>query len=474
MAQSKEQLNKLEKLAFSVTSWAERWFPDSYIFAALAIIIVSLGALLSGASFQQVTLAFGDGFWSLIPFTMQMAMVVISGYVVATSPLAKKLIHRLAQIPKTERSAVAYTALFAILASLLNWAFSLVFGGLYVRALARRSDLRVDYRAAGAAAYLGLGATWAFGLSSSAAQLQANAQSIPASLLPITGVISFYETIFLPQSLITLAILTIVSIFIAYVSAPSKERSVTAQDLGVDVSDESTETQRQHQKPGEWLEYSPLITIVIALLGLLWLIFEFSKTDPLLAISNLNTYNFLFLILGMLLSWRPKSFLKAVDKSISAVSGILIQFPLYGSVAYILTKALNSQGFSLSHYISSFFVSISSHHSYSAIMAIYSAVLGFFIPSGGGKWVIEAPYLMEAANNLHVHLGWTVMVYNASEALPNLINPFFMIALLGILGLKAKDIVGYTITQLIVHFPLVVFLLWALGQTLTYHPPVMP
>ena len=67
-------------------------------------------------------------------------------------------------LPRSGRGAVGYVALVSMLASLLNWGFSLVFGGLLVRALARRDDLRMDYRAAGAAAYLGLGATWALGL----------------------------------------------------------------------------------------------------------------------------------------------------------------------------------------------------------------------------------------------------------------------------------------------------------------------
>jgi short-chain fatty acids transporter len=149
---------QLEKFASSVTNWAERWFPDSYIFAVLAIVVVALGAFAAGVSPTSVATAFGDGYWSLIPFTMQMAIVTISGYIVASSPPAGRLINWLAKLPKSERSAVAYVAFFTILASLLNWAFSLVFGGLYVRALARRTDLRMDYRAAGAAGYLGLGA----------------------------------------------------------------------------------------------------------------------------------------------------------------------------------------------------------------------------------------------------------------------------------------------------------------------------
>jgi short-chain fatty acids transporter len=463
----------LERFATAVTVWAERWFPDSYIFAILAVVIVTIGALFAGVSAPAIVQAFGEGFWSLIPFTMQMAIVVISGYVVASSPPAGKLIQKLATLPKTERGAVAYIALFTILASLFNWAFSLVFGGLYVRALARRTDLRMDYRAAGAAGYLGLGATWALGLSSSAAQLQANVSSIPKTLLPITGVIPFRETIFLPQSLFMLTVLTAVSVTIAYLSAPTRERAVTAKDLGIDLSDLQDSIAKPRQ-PSEWLEHSPVLTLFMAILGLGWLGLEFSGKDPLVAISNLNTYNFLFLILGMLLSWRPKRFLKSVSRAVPSVGGILIQFPIYGSIAYILTQAHAPGGSTLAHHLSNAFVAVSTRDTYAALMGVYSAVLGFFIPSGGGKWIIEAPYLMQAANELKVHLGWTVMVYNAAEALPNLINPFFMVALVGVLGLKARDLVGYTVTQLVFHAPLVIFMLWALGETLTYHPPVLP
>ena len=131
---------------------------------------------------------------------MLMAFVAIGGYVVATSAPAQRLILRLAAIPTTGAGAVGLVATVSMLASLLNWGLSLIFGGLLVRALAQRRELRMDYRAAAAAAYLGLGATWAMGLSSSAAQLQANAASLPKSLLPITGVIPFSETIFLWQS----------------------------------------------------------------------------------------------------------------------------------------------------------------------------------------------------------------------------------------------------------------------------------
>jgi short-chain fatty acids transporter len=463
----------MARLALRFTDWAEKWFPDAFVFVAIAVVIVASAALINGAPVQAVSKSFGDGFWSLIPFTMQMVFVTIGGYVVATSAPVQALIDRMALVPKTGRGAIGYVALATMLSSLLSWGLSLIFGGLLARALARRTELRMDYRAAGAAAYLGLGATWAMGLSSSAAQLQANPKSLPPGLLPITGVIPFSETIFLWQSILIAAILVVMSALIALASAPGRETAVTAQDLGVDVSKQEDSVAPPKQ-PGEWLEHAPVLTILIGLLAAGWLIQEFARQDWMIAISNLNTYNFLFLMAGFLLHWRPKRFLAALSKAVPATAGILIQFPFYAAIAAILTGAKNAAGHSLSDVIAHAFVAMNTQGSFPLAMGVYSALLGFFIPSGGGKWLLEAPYVMQAANELKVHQGWAWPFKNAAEALPNLINPFFMLPLLGILGLKARDIVGFSFLQLIVHLPVVLFLLWALAFTLEYVPPLMP
>lgn len=464
----------LVRLATAFTAWAERWFPDALIFVAIAVVVVSAGAMINGASPVAVTQAFGNGFWSLITFTMQMAFIVIGGYVVATSAPAQRLIRGLAQMPKSGTGAVGLVAAASMVASLLNWGFSLIVGGLLVRALAERRELRMDYRAAGAAAYLGLGATWAMGLSSSAAQLQANPASVPKSLLAITGVIPFTETIFMWQSFVITAVLLVVSITIAISSAPGPNAAMTAEAMGIEISREDAIKVPAPQKPGDWLEHSPLLTILLVLLAIGWLVYEFSRQSAIVAISNLNTYNFMFVMAGLLLHWRPKRFLAAVTKAVPATAGVLIQFPLYGAIATILTQAKNGAGVTLSDQISHAFVSISTQHTYPLVIGVYSAILGFFVPSGGGKWLLEAPYVMQAANDLKVHLGWAVQVYNAAEALPNLINPFWMLPLLGVLGLRARDLVGFTFLQLLVHLPVVLFLLWALAYTLQYHPPVVP
>ncbi|MGY2050513.1 short-chain fatty acid transporter [Methylobacterium sp. JK268] len=468
-----EAVGGLARLGIRFTAWAERWFPDAFIFVAIAVVIVALGALAIGAPASAVAKSFGDGFWSLIPFTMQMAFVTIGGYVVATAPPVQAMIDRLARIPRTGRGAVGLVAIATMLSSFLSWGLSLIFGGLLARALARRTELRMDYRAAGAAAYLGLGATWAMGLSSSAAQLQANPKSLPPNVLPITGVIPFTETIFLWQSMLIALVLFGLSVVIAYVSAPSPAGAVTAQDLGVDVAARE-ERRGPPAQPGETLEHWPLLTLFLVLIAGGWIWQEFARQSWIVAISNLNTYNLLFLTLGLLLHWRPRRFLDAVARAVPATSGVLIQFPLYAAISAILTGAKNPAGDTLSEAISHAFVSVNTAGTYPLSMGVYSAVLGFFVPSGGGKWLLEAPYVMQAANELKVHLGWAVMIYNAAEALPNLINPFWMLPLLGILGLKARDIVGFSFLQLLVHLPVVLFLLWALAFTLTYHPPVLP
>ena len=464
----------LERLALRCAAFAERWFPDAWVFAVAGVLVAAAFALGFGASVRDTAQAFGGGFWSLIPFTMQMAFVVIGGYVVATAPVVARLIDRLARWPRTGRGAVGFVALASMLSSLLSWGFSLVFAGLLVRALARRTELRMDYRAAGAAAYLGLGSVWAMGLSSSAAQLQANPASMPPGLLQITGVLPFSETIFLWQSIVLTAVLVAVSLAVAWFTAPRGADARTAEEFPDAAQAMGPPPPSRPSRPGEWPEFSPLLTVLLSLLGLGWLWLEFRDKGAITAIANLNTYNFLFLSLGLLLHWRPRSFLDAVARAVPSTTGVLIQFPLYGSIAMMLTGVPGADGETLAHRLSTLFVQVATHDTFAAVMGIYSAVLGFFVPSGGGKWIVEAPYVMQAANELQFHLGWAVQVYNAAEALPNLVNPFWMLPLLGVLGLRARDIVGFTFVQLLVHIPVVLGLLWLLGTTLRYVPPVMP
>ena len=162
----------LAALGLRLSDWFERWFPDAFALAIVAVIIVFAACIAIGNSPIQAAQWFGAGFWDLVAFTMQMTMIIISGYALATAPPVYAIIRRMATIPKNGKSAAAFVGLFSMLSSLVSWSFSLVFSGLLAREVTHRMRA-ADYRAVGAAGYLGVGSVWALGLSSSAALLMA-------------------------------------------------------------------------------------------------------------------------------------------------------------------------------------------------------------------------------------------------------------------------------------------------------------
>jgi short-chain fatty acids transporter len=452
----------LVRLGTVLTDLCERYFPDAFVFALAGVIIVFLAGLALGERPARLVAEFGNGFWVLVPFTMQMALVIVGGFVVATSPPLNRLIRRLAAIPNSPRAAVAFVAFFGMATSLVSWGLSLIFTGLLVREIVQRVR-RVDYRAIGAAAYLGLGSVWALGLSSSAALLQATRSAIPPSLLPITGVIPLSQTILLWPSLVMAAILIVISVVVAYVSCPSPEMARTAEEIGVRFEPLAAPL-APTKTPAEKLDASPVFSVAVALLMLAFLGQQIGEKG-LVAVADLNNFNFTFLAAGLLLHWRPRSFLRSVARSVPATAGVLIQYPFYGAILGLVSKT------SITTALADLFVRMTTRGTFPIVVALYSALLGLFIPSGGGKWIVEAPYVMAAANVWHVHLGWTVQIYNAAEALPNLINPFWMLPLMGILNVRARDLAGYSILQLAFHAPVVLFLCWLFGRTLPYLPP---
>jgi short-chain fatty acids transporter len=209
----------LASVGLRLSDWFERWFPDAFALALAAVAVVFVAALATGSSFVQAAQWFGAGFWDLVTFTMQMSMIVVTGYAVATSPPVYGVIRRLAAIPSNGRNAAAYVGLFSMLASLVSWSFSLIFSGLLAREVAHRVR-GADYRAIGAAAYLGVGSVWALGLSSSAALIMASPASLPDGIKRMSGVIPLGQTIGLWQSLLIAAALILVSTGICYYSAP--------------------------------------------------------------------------------------------------------------------------------------------------------------------------------------------------------------------------------------------------------------
>jgi short-chain fatty acids transporter len=465
-----DQPGAVGRAALALTAWTERWIPDAFIFALVATVIVVVAALTwTSSTAAQIVDAWGGGFWGLIPFTMQMSLVIITGHVLATSAPMRVVIRAIAGWPQTPRGAVALVAFFAMASSWFNWGFSLIFSAVLAREVARRMP-RVDYRALAAATFLGLGSIWAQGLSGSAAlqmatpgALQPQIREIVSGGLVPGGLIPFTHTIFLWQSLLAVVVEIAVVTLLMWLATPPAGRARTAADLGVDLTDpEPPVIDRRQVPPGAWLEHSPLLPILIVALGGAYLVRYFLRAPDAINAITVDTVNLSFLLLGILLHRTPARLMHAVQAATPAVWGVVLQFPFYAGIAGVIT------GTHLSQQLAAVFVGVSTTTTFPAVVAIYSAVLGVFVPSGGSKWIIEAPYVMAAAHELKVHLGWVVVAYDLGEALANLLQPFWMLPVLGMLGLRARDVMGYTFVVFLVLTPVVLVLVTLLGLTLSY------
>jgi short-chain fatty acids transporter len=49
----------LVRIAIGFTTWAERWFPDAFIFVAIAVVVVALAALVNGAAPLAISVPLG-------------------------------------------------------------------------------------------------------------------------------------------------------------------------------------------------------------------------------------------------------------------------------------------------------------------------------------------------------------------------------------------------------------------------------
>lgn len=462
----------LARIAEAFTRIAERVLPDAFVFALLAtVLVVAIASATTPLGPVAIVQIWGDGFWELIPFTLQMALVIITGYVLATTRPVYRVIAWLASLPRSGPGAVAMVALFAMLSSWLNWGFSLIFSAMLAKEAARRVR-GLDYRAVSAAAFLGLGSVWAQGLSGSAALQMATPSAMQPSVRAIVeaggkipgGVIPLGHTIFLWQSLVSVVVEIVVVTTVMYLATPAAGRARTAEDLGIDLGQSplAAPEPKGAGTPGEWLEHQPWLSLAFVGMSGAWLVLHFVKGGKGLSGITLNVIILSFLSLGFLLHGTPARLMRAFREATPGVWGVILQFPFYAGIAAIITKT------HLSATIAHFFVGISTPKTFPAIIAVYSALLGVFVPSGGSKWVIEAPYVMQAAHDLGVHLGWMVAVYDLGEALANLVQPFWMLPVLGLLGLRARDVMGYTFLVGLVLFPLVLVLVTLLGATLTY------
>jgi short-chain fatty acids transporter len=448
--QATTQERPIVRFGLGLANWSERWFPDPLIFALLGIVVVFIVGLLLRQSPTKLAIQGGKNFWSLVPFTMQMVMIIIGGYVVASTPIVYPAIRALAGIPKTPRGAVALVALFSMLTSLISWGLSLIFSELFVRELVHRVK-GMDCRAAGAPAYLGLGAVWAMGLSSSAAMLMATKSAMPPSLFSISGLIPLTNPLLVAK----------------HRDDAHLDRAIGADRLCLYALARKRQNRRILWHPIQAHSLQPGGQKQARRMAGIQPTADNFGRRALVLVSHRRIPHLTARPIGSAGPEYSQSHVHYGWAFVALASEALYpQFPFYAVIFGMIV------GTGIADALAKLFASISTHNTYPLLVAAYSAVLGVFIPSGGSKSVIEAPYVLQAAILHQVHLGWVVQIYNASEALPNLVNPFWMLPLLGILKLKARDIVGYGVLQLIVHIPVVFFLCWLFARYIPYVPPI--
>ncbi len=417
----------------------QRYLPDPFLFVIiLTFVVFGLGLIFTSSGPVDMVKHWGDGFWGLLAFSMQMVLVLVTGYVLASSPVFKKFLGALASTAKSPGSAIVIVTVVSLIASWINWGFGLVIGALFAKELAKKVE-NVDYRLLIASAYSGF-IVWHGGFSGSIPLTIATEGHFSQDLI---GVISTSETIFSTFNLILLAALFLVLPLMNRLLMPSKEDTVSVDRTLLEEASnlQAATIEKANMTPAERLENSYILSLTVSVMGLAFLFYYFANNGFSL---NLNIVNFLFLFLGILFHWTPKNFLESVMNAVKGASGIIIQFPFYAGIMGMMTAS------GLAAVMSEAFVSISNEHTFHFFAFLSAGIVNFFVPSGGGQWAVQAPVMLEAAKAMDVSIAKTALAVSWGDAWTNLIQPFWALPALAIAGLKAKDIMGFCVILLFV------------------------
>ena len=424
----------VQRLSHFFTSLTQRWLPDAFIFAiVLTLLVLAAGVIVEQHSPLQMTRYWGDGFWNLLAFSMQVVFTLISGSVLAQTELVSRGVRGLARTVNSPAQAIVVMTVIALLFCWINWGFGLIASALLAREIARQVK-GVHYPLLLASAYSGL-LVWHAGLSGTIPlKVAVNEGGTLGNLLGDTT-IPLSHTIFSGPVLLCCGLLLITLPLVNRLMIPPREHTIefTGSDEEVHHSLPPART------PAEKLEQSRLLTLALGLLCAIYIVDAFSAG----AAIGLNMVNLCFLCLGLLLHRSPVHYLVAVKNSVQSVGAVALQFPLYAGIMGMMSYS----GLAVS--MSEWFVHIASPESFTFYTFLSAGLVNFFVPSGGGQWAVQAPVIIPAAEALGVPLNKVVMAIVFGDAWTNMIQPLWALPLLGVAGLTIKDIMGYCAVALI-------------------------
>jgi short-chain fatty acids transporter len=428
----------MQRVTAFFTELMRRYLPDPFVFAiGLTLLTMALAVIVQGQAVTALTTSWGKGFWALLAFTTQMAVILAMGYVLATAPLTDRFLDRLVSHVNSPRMAIIVATLVGGIGSYLNWGFGLVVGGIVARKLAMRVN-GVHYPLIIASAYSGF-TLYGLGLSASIPVLiSTKGHPLEAQM----GVILLSETIFSPTMLIT-SLVTIITLPLlnAWLHPKAgqpvkeidraREAQAKAEAPAIDVDDGNTLANR--------LNNSRVLSYVIGLIGMGYVALHFVQGGSI----DLNLINFFILFLGILLLGTPIRYVEKLNEGIRTISGIILQYPFYAGIMAIMASS------GLVNTFSEAFVKVATPATLPFWGLISSFVINFFAPSGGGHWVIQGPFMIEAAKTLGASVGHTSTAVMLGNAWNDLVQPFWILPALALSKLKLKDIMGYTVIMMI-------------------------
>jgi len=431
----------LRQLTRLCVRYAERYIPNPYLYAVVLTFITVAAALIwTPSGLLKVVASWYDGIWNILAFAMQMALILVTGVTLADTPLVRGLLRRLASLPTRQAGAAITVFLAAAVGSWLNWGFGLVVGALVAREIAKR--LRdVDFGFLVAAAYMGF-MVWASGLSSSIALATATHGSALNIVEKVTGkTAGFGETIFTAYNLVPVVLLVILMPVALYFMGPEEKDMKKVDPQVLMRQDEVAHEGTRARTFATVLEDSWLLTVLLVLMGV---VYEWHTIAAKGFHLDINGFIFIVLMLGLLFHWRPIRYVRAFESGARTVGPILLQFPLYGGIMGIMT------GTGLAGIIAASFVAFSTQHTLPFWSFISSNIITLFVPSGGGHWAVQGPFMIPAAVKLHVGAAITAMGTAMGEETANMIQPFWALPILAIARLGIKDIMGYCVIGLII------------------------
>lgn len=431
--------NFITRMGNACLRFSLKYMPDASIFAiVLTFIAFLLGLALAGQTPLQMVQHWYKGFWELLAFSMQMALIVVTGNAVANSPAVKGVIRKLAATAKSGKQAVWLVTFVSILVSYVHWGLSLIVGALLAKELAkalRIKNIPFEYGLIAAGGYVGQ-MTWHGMLSASIGlSIATPGHALEAEM----GIIPMSEYMINPMNIfVTIALAILPPLFASMMHPKDSDVLPLEPDAlrALEMEDLPILKRPANPSVGDMLNYSPIVAWVIGLLGIFYIVFAFGTKG--FAALDINMVNFIFLFVGILLYGNIANYVRAVGAAAGGTAGIIFQFPFYagimGMIKYSGLFAILAEGI----------VAISNASTFYFWTFISAAIVNMFVPSGGGQWTVQGPIAVESAKMMDANMIKTCLMVAYGNTWTNMFQPFWAIALLGITGLKAKDLMGYS------------------------------